>query len=264
MGAESITFRIVDGNSGEVQVLQARKNHLGFHINEIPLFLSGSPRYDVSRVNSKLLQLVGDPCADLFFNDIDRLFQSLIYYFHQNRDRDFMRYLPILPYPLNEVGGIVKTQQARRRIEEFATIKKSESLEDFFVTINGPNFPINSERDEIIAWAQKTLGQAANFVYSGELEPDTLFQNHLLIWASAAADGFFTDDDMPEAVEFLEDKFGKFVDNPRAIVLLEQLSTIATLMTWFIGDPGLERFRALCRAAGGLFPVFDRDGNTSY
>jgi len=81
VGALSITF-IAYGEDDEKFAIKARRHHLGFHIREIPLFMSGAPMYDVDRVNRKLSKLIGNDNLDETTSAYDKLFDALVATFH--------------------------------------------------------------------------------------------------------------------------------------------------------------------------------------
>jgi hypothetical protein len=70
--------------NGERVVLKLRRHHLGFHIRELPPFLTGTPAYDVDRRNRKLVRLVGNPLLDEMTRDYDRLYSSVIKVLHEH------------------------------------------------------------------------------------------------------------------------------------------------------------------------------------
>jgi hypothetical protein len=83
VGALSITFVAYDAD-GEKLAIKTRRHHLGFHINEVPLFMSGTPMYDVGRVNRKLSKLIGNDNLDEMTSEYDKLFDKLVDAFHND------------------------------------------------------------------------------------------------------------------------------------------------------------------------------------
>lgn len=264
IGSEMITFEVASRDSGEQQVLQTRQNHLAYHIKEIPPFLTDTPQYSVSRVNQKLTQIIGDPLADSMFNDYDRLHQSILSFCYRMRDKDPIPQIPAMPFPWNEIGGILKSPPMRRRLEAIATLGRSASIQDAFVSVSGPDFRIDGPRDELIDWARTALQEIDQLSPTGDLEFESIFGNHLVIWAGAAAEGFFVDEELPEAVAFVERQFGRLPDRKDVCTLITHLSILASLMNCLIEKPKLDRFARFCKEAGAMFPIVGKHGSVSY
>lgn len=60
LGSENVVFNAT-APDGKKLVTKVRRHHLGFHIKEIPLFLSEKPLYDSNRVNKNCLAWLATP-----------------------------------------------------------------------------------------------------------------------------------------------------------------------------------------------------------
>lgn len=173
LGGDNIAF---SGVTQDGQELAIRVNHsrLAFHIRELPPFLTGTPMYDLNRLNQKLLRLVGNPILDVITPQYDALYEFLV------KSGDY-------------------------------------------------------------------------------LEPDTLSDNPLYVWEAAMTDGFFTDEELPLALKFIEEHFGPLTNHPRGLTFIEQSFFISKFLVQVGYDRLVLRFTKLCRLAGFIFPVYDRE-----
>lgn len=66
----------------------------------------------------------------------------------------------------------------------------------------------------------------------------------------------FTDEELPSAVAFVEQQFGRLPSHPRVSQFLEQITAIATLMASVPKDSDLTRLTKLCGMLGFMFYVY--------
>src|SRR5437868_5139633 len=76
-GGDNIVFSGVtqDGLGLAIRVVHSR---LFFHIRELPPFLTGTPMYDLNRLNQKLLGLIDNPILEIIDPKYDALYDFLV------------------------------------------------------------------------------------------------------------------------------------------------------------------------------------------
>jgi len=248
---------------------------LGYHIREIPMILSEKPMYDVNRLNRKLAQLIGDETLDEMTSEYDRLFSSVIRTLYQGCTQSTQRKANVslvvatlsqllTPSEPNALPFLLATPMMHRRLQELATLTPDPTNPaSMFVRVNGPNFPIDGLMDEVTEWAKSMLAYCSNNQMRAPFEPTTLSQNPLFVWGAAATDGFFTDEELPSAVAFVQHQFGNLPSHPRVMQLLEQISAVATLMACLLEKSELARLVEFCGMLGFMFDVYDRSGKVA-
>jgi hypothetical protein len=132
-----------------------------------------------------------------------------------------------------------------------------------FVRVNGPNFPIDALMEQVIEWARSMLAHCAASEPQAPFEPATLSQNPLFVWGGAVTDGFFTDEELPSAVAFVQQQFGRLPSHPRVMQFLNQITAIATLMASVLQESELTRLVKFCGMMGFMFDVYDRKGRVA-
>jgi hypothetical protein len=271
IGSENIVLKAIDPNGKEL-VIQSYRCQLAYHINEIPLNLSGKPLYDLNRVNRKVAQLIGDKTLDSMTSQYDRLFSSVIRILYQSCTQNeeskqnismvvsaLSRLLtPSVPEALPFLLG---TPMMTRRLEELATLSPdpADPLSQW-VRVNGPNFTIEGLADGIKDWATSMLAFCESNLSLAPFEPATLSENPLFTWGSPVTDYFFTDQELPAVVAFIEKQFGRLPSHPRVMQFLEQITAISTLMACTLKESRVSRLVQLCGQLGFMFDVLDRDG----
>src|ERR1051325_3377815 len=253
LGSEKVVFRAEHPDGTDV-VLKTYRHHLGYHIREIPLLLSETPRYDIDRLNNKLLSLVGNEVIDAMTCDYDRMFSSVVRILHTMAEKGVSPenthlMLPLLGANLipdcpEALSFLFSTPMMRRRIDEIATLSPAEpsNIAAWLPTVNGPNFPISDMVDRLREWARNLSKSQQASVQTAPMEPNSLSNNPLFIWGAAVTDGFFTDDELPKAKAFIEAQFGRLPSHPRVAVLMEQASAIASLLACVLNESKVERF----------------------
>jgi len=84
------------------------------------------------------------------------------------------------------------------------------------------------------------------------LSPQTLSSNPLFVWGAAVMDGFFTDDELPRVVKFVEAMMGRLRALPDADLFLRQITAVAAALT-SVSDCDIKRLMKLCGLLGFHF-----------
>lgn len=271
IGSEKVVLKAT-APDGKDLVLATYRHVLGYHIREIPMIISDKPMYDVNRLNRKLAQLLGDDTLDEMTSEYDRLFCSLIRILYNacTQNAESKANVPMVvaglslflaPMEPDALRFLLVTPMMNRRLQELASLKPDPNdAASMFVHVNGPNFPIDALMDEVIEWAKTLLAYCSETRTQAPSEPDTLSQNPLFVWGSAVMDGFFTDDELPAAVAFVNQKFGELPSHPRVSQFLEQITAVAGLMACTLEQSEVQRLVKLCGMLGFMFDVYDRSG----
>jgi hypothetical protein len=101
-----------------------------------------------------------------------------------------------------------------------------------------------------------TLPEAPEF-----LDPESLWNNPLAIWGAAAMEGFFSDDEIPQVVEFLDQRYGRLPQRSDAITLSYQVEALLSLVATHVTNAPVHRFITLCTQCELPLPVRDSDGH---
>lgn len=271
VGAERVVLNATTDDGREI-VIKTERNHLAYHICEVPLFLSGSPLYDVNVLNRKLLRLVGDPRLDIVVRPYDRLYSSVLRLLFTAREKmsDLspssigMLSTTLCPAAPEALHWLLGTPAIRRRLEEIANLPEAISSDAMtsFPRVNGSNFPIEGSRNELIEWAESTLSWLSSIESTAPMSPELFASNPVFAWGGAAMDSFVTDSEMVTCAAFIQGKFGRLPENPNATLCIEQADSMAHLLVAFLKDAPLDRFLLLCGHLGLWFEVRDRSGRT--
>jgi hypothetical protein len=257
-GGEHVVLN-AEGPNGEQLVVKTYRYALAFHIKEIPPFMTETPQYEVQRVNEKLARLVGRNDLDLIMSEYHRLHSSVMRILHGDgiTGQEMMKAMlaGVLLGVDDELRFFVRTPGMRRRLEEWAAMRRERvEDEDWLMHVNGPNFYFYASREHLVDWADKTLKEI-DALPATNLRPDLLSQNPLYVWGGAVMDHFFTDDEIPQAVEFIERRFGRIPSHEHVFEFTMQCGAIADLMSTFLKKSEVQRFARLCAAAGVHFEV---------
>lgn len=268
-GSEKVTLKGVLPDGKPVAVV-SYKHHLGFHIREVPPFLSGKPLYDVVRVCKKLRALIGCGYVDSISSDYDRMFSSILKWLHTtHRDREDVENIATL---LRTIGTVVTpavpealhfilaSPGMKRRLHEIASLPQATKAEPLlmFARVNLPNFPIEEARDHVVRWAERMLRVQAELERDAPFEPKTLEQNPIYVWGAAAVDEFFVNEEMPQVAQFIETQFGKLIESAHLQLWSAQIDTVTHLMACFLERSNVGRIVRLSRELGLWFDVRDR------
>jgi hypothetical protein len=267
IGSEKVVFegRLPDGRG---VVLKTYKHHLGYHIRELPLVLTGDPRYNVERLNNKLLRLVGDRTFDGMTRELDRLYSCIIQTLFEDGVVGVIS-SSFSPDSVESIPFILHTPGTIRRLEEIAALADSAPDPQLpkgdpiqIASVNGANFPIMGFRSKLRSTAAELL-RAVHQVpeVDPELEPDSLPENPLYVWGAAVMDGFFTDEELPIAVAFIRQHFGPLTDHPKLTTIIGQVDAIGCLLAQLLKKSGVERFVRFCAMNGLAIQVTDRRGS---
>jgi hypothetical protein len=251
-GAFAIVLRATSPE-GEELAIKVRRHHLGFHLREIPLFMSDKPMYDVDRVNRKLSKLMGNDNLDEMTSEYDKLFDVLMTVFHDEGKDDPMcvpllgqRRTPRCPEAWPFLFG---TPMMRRRLTGLPSL-----TEGFIAEVVG------GDLDPTIGLWKRELAQASKVLsILAPLSPEKLTSNPLFIWGAAVMDGFFTDNELPQVVKFLNNTAGPLSLLPDADLFLKQIIALSTALTC-VRDCEIDRLVKLCGMLGYYFDVHDQMG----
>jgi hypothetical protein len=256
LGAEKAVF-FVEKENEEGYVLKTYKNHLGYHIREVPPMLTKDRIYDVDKLNEKLEQMVGNPFYDVMPHDYDRLHSLVTSLLFKHGISGVVASL-FSPESVETIPFILNSPGITRRIHEIEQMTSSNAIkEDQPIRINGPNFPID-------LWPGVTQWEGVNLETLSpppDYKPQTLHENPLFIWGGAILDGFFTDEELLHATEFVQSKFGPIASRPDVLVLISQMDAIASLLAQYFDNVKLERLVKFCAYCGVVFDVHDKNGN---
>lgn len=257
LGTEKVVF-IVENDKGEQHAMKTLKNHLGFHICEIPPMLTKNPIYDVDIVNDKLNKMLGNPFYDAMPHDYDRLYSLLTKILFEKGVQGVIASL-FSSESTETLPFILGTPGIKRRIHELKELTSSKSFnEDRPIDINGPNFPIK-------IWPGVTKWEGVNLdsisAFCSGYEPQTLHDNPLFIWGGAILDGFFNNDELKHAAKYINANFGNIPSRSDANVLVSQIDAISSLLVQFFDNIKIERLVKFCAYCGVIFDVHDKKGN---
>lgn len=224
VGAFHITF-VAYGEDGKKFAIKSQRHHLGFHIKEIPLFMSRTPMYDVDRVNRKLSKLIGNDNLDEMTSEYDKLFDALVAAFH-NEAKDDPAFVPRLgqrktPRCPDAWPFLFGTPMMRRRLTDMPALAEGFLPDGVGLNLDNP----------IRSWKRELVEMSRSLSMLAPLSPQTLSSNPLFIWGGAVMDGFFTDDELPQVVRSLHTMFGQLRTLPDADLFLKQIRAVATALT---------------------------------
>jgi hypothetical protein len=228
--------------SGDKFVIKVRRHHLGFHIREIPLFMSGRALYDVDRVNRKLLKLVGNDNFDEMTSEYDTMFDKLVAAFHEERHDD--------PASVPAIGHRLAPQCPDAWPFLFGTAMMRRRMTDLSAVSWALPEGVNDEIENAIGLRKLQLDLSWRSIPRlTPLAPEALSKNPLFIWGGAAMDGFFTDEEFPRIVMYLDATFGRLRTSPDADLYLKQITLVAAALK-SINCGEVDRLVKLCRALG--------------
>jgi hypothetical protein len=253
VGSEKVVLRATMPDGREVALVSYR-DRLGFHIREVPLFLSDNkPLYDLDRLNNKLLRLVGDPLLDEMTRDYDRLYGCLINVVHERGAPALLSSSSLKDLESTEaVPFILRTPGFLRRLRDWAALDRDVAYASLMIlTVNGPSFPFTELRPRLIDWAAETLQEIESL--PAVLRPDDLPRNPLYVWGAAVTDSFFTDHELPQVVAFIEKNLGELRTHPDGVIFFEQARALSRLLMWYLQESEVERFTRFCHLIG--FPI---------
>lgn len=262
IGNDEIAFKAVN-DSGEEFAFSTYKRSLGFHIKEIPPRISSKKEYKTDTVNKKLHQLVNFPLIDAMVNDYDKLYSHIIKIIFERQVHGLVMSI-FTPESIDTIPFILKTPGITRRFNDWANLSLSASYpEEEILRINTPSYPITSSRENIIKWANKMIPLMDITPENQQMEPENLCSNPLFIWGGAVLEGFFDDNEMVEAINYIEKHFGRLSSHVKAYTYSSQVFALANLLNQFVNNVDINRFVKFCAMAGFRFPVINRDGQVA-
>jgi hypothetical protein len=260
IGAQFIVFKCQasaqNQDLGENFVLKIWNTpKLGFHIREIPPDLELEPTYDAGRVNRKLLAQVGNHLYDSMVGPYNDLYERIIAILHEGGleaissmidDEDSEAYF----------RHFLNTPGIRRRLEDVAFADAAGDPREV-VTWNGIVDAIEEPRETMSAWARSMLEELNSVHFIEGSPPGEPSENPYWIWGGAVLDGFFTNDEMADAVHFIAANFGDLVsgdDGPR--LRFEMIAFLSLL--WLVAErEQIQRCTEFCNLAGFQFVLPD-------
>jgi len=256
LGTRKAVF-IVENDKGEGHVFKTWKNQLGFHIREIPPMLTKKCEYNVDKLNEKLQNMIGNPFYDAMPHDYDRLFSLVTKIIYEHGVPGAIASL-FTSESVETLPFILGTPGVKRRIHELINLTSSEAIiSDTPIEVNGPSFPIDV-LPGVTLWKGVDLDSFSN---SSEFDPKTLHNNPLFIWGGAILDGFYSDEELLQAADFIKSTFGPIASRPDALALISQIDAVASLLAQYFDNIKLERLVRFCAYCGAIFDVHDKNGN---
>lgn len=265
MGSENIVLDVITDTGKEV-VVRCPRRMIAFHISEAPPGLSQGRLYSVANVNRKLRELVGRRNFDTCSLHIDDLCSYVLKYLSEHGVGKFI-FSNMQPDSIESIPFALHMPPIRRRLEDWASrvVDDKQEPSSFMPAVNGETFPIrllvSSEEGCISTWVKEALeGLDRLPEYNVELRADAIFDNPLVVWGAAAMEGFFSDNEMPEAAKFIEETFGEFPGRSDVYTLMSQAAVLANLFAYYLPDAPVDRFVRLCAACRVGIEARDRNG----
>jgi hypothetical protein len=230
---DSDTVVLADDASGADQEIFSTR-HLGFHIAEVPIFLSGTPAYDLARLNAKLATLLGDPSVDEVTAPYAELYDAIVAVLRDGGPAQLFE-MTWHPQRIENVPFILHSPGLTRKLEALAA------------------HPADG------AWTSKVRAEIAAIEQDNPfMAPATLLESPLYVWGGAVMDGFITDAEMPAAGRFVADLVAGAPERFEKARLIFQAVAIAHLIAQYVPKAPVDRFVKLCASAG--FHIEVRDG----
>lgn len=262
VGSESIVLRATAPDGREL-ALKTPKLQLGFHINEVPPALCARPLYNIHVLNEKLANLVGMSRFDRYSYWYNKLYAYLIS-FTEKHDVPAIVFSNMSLDSVETIPFIVNTRPFVERLEEIAHWPVDpDDPSTMMPTVNGTDYPIHLLIvDGEVRWAVEALQALRRLPEQNpEFSASTVFNNPLVVWGAATLEGFFTDDDLSVAAEFIEERFGHLSEREDVVALIGQANSIASLIAQYLPEADVQPFVRLCAKCDIVFQVHDRDGD---
>jgi hypothetical protein len=270
IGSAWIIFSVVCPN-GEKYVF---KHYTILHhfLKETPLTKLSKSNDDIRRINQKLYRLIGNSLVDKMCRQYNRLYSFLICDLFIRSKLTEHPQLGFESLILNhfselhpEILSIFHTPGIKQQLSNLSTLSHDESYIDL-----SPLFPNAWGRsEEVITWAKNALEIIENIPIEAPLKPDLIAYNPLYIWGAAVMDELLMEQEMPAAVTFIEEKFGKLTEHVECVNWISQISWIIELYVRCLENNSnnilkIKRFAKLCSLAGYIVPVYDKNGNIMF
>lgn len=266
VGSQYLVFNCTARNGDETVAKLPNTPHLGWSIREIPPGFSTNPTCDVDRLNGKLLRLVGNQQLDAMVKGYNDVYAAILKTLHgamraspDNPTNGFFDgFLAIAKSPtLSDcLAFILHTPGMRRRLEDLAFLDLKMSNPASVVVVNF----IEDTREYLVGWARSILFFISQCSPPKGSDPEQLVQNPLYVWGGAVLDDFFSADEMPKAIAFMDQHFGRLSERPDAGLLRTQVFALLNLIGRFLSAAKVSRFTRFCALAGFSFNVMDSDG----
>lgn len=259
IGSQWIVFHCRHENEDHVLKIP-NTPHLGWSIHEIPPDLSATRLYDVGRLNAKLLRLVGNELIDDMCEAYNDVYAAVLRMLHTSGLEGLARFANDDRDLLQSFAFILHTPGMRRRLEDLALLDLSHHQPHEIVLVNEMSGLIEDTRENIVTWAkQMSITIDRGVVAPKHLAPSRLPANPLFVWGGAVLDGFFTDQEMADALAFIAAHFGRLTGRDDAMVLGEQVFALMALLGCVSDPEKIRRFVRFCAMAG--FRFVDEHGN---
>jgi len=138
-------------------------------------------------------------------------------------------------------------ESGKQRFLELSRLDKG-----VIVSANFPNV-IQESPSQIARWAKESIAAIAKLPSNtGDLRPNLLSKNPLIVWGAAVFDGIIQQDEVPAAANFISSKFGRLSEHPNLGTFTLQAGAIKDAHEfWCSADVAArDRFQELCIAAG--------------
>ena len=122
---------------------------------------------------------------------------------------------------------------------------------------NGLIRAIRESRATVSAWARLMLEQLNSIDSPERFPPDRLSENPYWIWGGAVLDGFFTSDEMADAVQFIAANFGNLTTGDKGLRLRFEMFAFLSLLSLVTEDDNLLRLAEFCNHVGFHFVLPD-------
>jgi hypothetical protein len=209
--------------------------HLGFHIAEVPLFVSEAPVYDLARLNAKLTTLLGNPAVDEITAPYAELYDAIVMVLREGGPTQLFE-TTWHPQRIENVPFILHSPGLTRKLEAMVA------------------------RPADAVWTSKVRAEIAAIRQDNpDIAPATLLESPLYVWGGAALDGFITDAEMLAAGRFVADLVAGAPQRFDKWRLIFQAVAIAHLVAQYVPKAPVDRFVKLCSSAG--FHIEVRDGS---
>lgn len=265
IGSENVVLQVAT-DTGTAMVVRCPKRLIAFHISEAPPTLSQGRLYSVANVNRKLRELVGRRSFDTCSVHVDDLCSYVLKFLSVHGVGKFI-FSNMQPDSVESIPFLLHMPPIRRKLEDWASrvVDDKEDSSSYMPAVNGETFPIrllvSPEEGCISTWVHEALAGLDRLPeYNLELCADAIFDNPLVIWGAAAMEGFFSNEEMPEAAIFIEEAFGALPERDDVHTLMGQAQVLANLFAYYLPDAPVDRFVRLCAVCRVGITARDRNG----
>lgn len=260
VGSEKVVLEATDGSKG--LAIPTTRFTLGYHISEVPPFLSKEKLYDPLVVCSKLDALVGRDGMDAMV----RVYRNLIVWslnqlaeggVHRLRTRAwtdegersliFFLSLPDFQRYLNE-------------LKDWPEPDPDDSMSNF-IDIFAPNFTFNAFYGQTAKWSAEAIQEIENSERQlTDLDPDGFFKNPLFVWVNAVLEGFFcSGDELDIGASFIKDRYPHYFERDALTSTLDHIAVYLDMLSNLIEEHEAKSIANFLRSCGLISQVRDKD-----